>query len=85
MESYEKMREYHKKYREIHKDKIKEYQHKYWAEHGEEINAKRKNRKSYKFRCEKAIELVKENLMGMGYMEVDKLLNILEESDKNVK
>jgi hypothetical protein len=30
-------------------------------------------------------ELVKENLMGMGYMEVDKLLNIIEESEEDVK
>lgn len=56
----EKRNEYQKKYREQHKEKYKEYQKKYWAEHGEEINAKRRNRKAYKFRCNKAIEYLEE-------------------------
>ena len=54
----EERREYAKKYREKQKDKIREYQKKYWAEHGEEINAKRRNRKCYKARCKRAIEYI---------------------------
>lgn len=36
-------------------------------------------------RIDKAVELVKENFMGMGYMEVDKLFNILKGSDNSEK
>lgn len=73
------MREYHKKYRETHKDKIKEYQKKYWVEHGEEINAKRKNRKAYKFRCEKATEYLEPLKDGeIGPYEINEILNILK-------
>ena len=52
----EERNEYAKKYRKTHKDKIRKYQKQYWAEHGEEINAKRRNRKAYKYRIKKAIE-----------------------------
>ena len=57
-----KRNEYMKKYRKEHLNKIKEYQKRYWAEHGEEINAKRRNRKAYRYRCNKAIEYIENKI-----------------------
>ena len=36
------------------------------------------NIKEYKSRCEKAIEFVKKNCNGIGVLDIEKLLNILE-------
>ena len=52
------------------------------------INLQKENRQTkllkelYKLRNEKATELVKQNLMGIGYVEVSNLLDILQGSDE---
>lgn len=46
------------------------------------FKAVERDKKDYKSRNEKAIKIVKENLMGIGYVEVSKLLDILQGDDK---
>lgn len=59
-----KKNEYNRKYRQT--EKYKKYHKEYWAKHGAEINAKRRNRKAYKYRNEKATEYIKD------YFYIDK-------------
>ena len=59
-----KKNEYSRKYRQT--EKYKKYHKEYWLKHGAEINAKRRNRKAYKYRNEKATEYIKD------YFYIDK-------------